>query len=140
MQWVVPRPECLQIQLNQLFVVSRKPLLGDDRLVDRVAKAPAPATAPPGLDDFVAAVCAAHGVAARDLARPSRARELSQARAITAWLARESGAVPLTRVAAGFGRHPSALCHVLRRLDRRTAQAAAFAEQLRRLYNSIIQA
>ncbi len=115
-------------------------VLADDRFVERVTKAPPTPAAPPGLDDLVAAVCAAQGVAAGDLARPSRARELSRARAITAWLARESGAVPLSRVAARFGRDPSALSHGLHRLDRRTAKDAAFAERLRRLYNSIIQA
>ena len=93
-----------------------------------------------GLDHLIEGVSALYDVKPAALAGPSRARHLSEARAVVAWLARESGAVPMTQAAARFGRDASALSHGLRRIDARRLADADFAGRLAALYNSIVQA
>ncbi len=116
-------------------------LLGDDdfiaRVLEQAGKRP---ENPPALDAIVEAVAGEYGVAAADLAGPSRARHLSQARGLACLLARETGAAPLSALAARFGRDPTSLSRVLGHLEARAAQEPDLARRIERLNNTIIQA
>jgi len=75
----------------------------------------------PPVDAIVAAVCEAWGVKPKDLSEPSRARDLSEARAAAALLARETGAASLTEMATRFRRELSSLSRVVQNLEARAA-------------------
>ena len=116
-------------------------LLGDDEFIERaLAEADERPALPPSLDAIVAAVADACGVAEAEMAGPSRARHLSQARGLAGLIARETGAAPLSALAARFGRDPTSLSRVLGHLEARAAQEPDLAKRIARLNNTIIQA
>lgn len=94
---------------------------------------------PPTTAAIVRAVCEAYGVAEGELAGPSRARRLSEARAVAALVARETGAATLAGMADRFARSPSSLSHVLGNLEARAATDQDLAGQIRHLRNTIMQ-
>jgi REP element-mobilizing transposase RayT len=113
-------------------------LADDDYLQGLAPPAEYPAVRP-DLEQLVAGVAALYGVRPAALAGPSRARHLAEARAIVAWLARESGVATMAEAAVRFGRDASALSHALRRIDRRRLDDVDFAEHLAELYRATIQ-
>ncbi len=116
-------------------------LLGDDDFIARaLAQAGERPQEPPSLDAIVAAVARECGVAEAALAGPSRARHLSQARGLACRLARETGAAPLSALAARFGRDPTSLSRVLDNLEERAERDPELARTIVRLNNTIIQA
>ena len=116
-------------------------VLGDDEFVERaLAAAGERPDNPPSLEAIVAAVAAEYGLAAADLADPSRARRLSQARGLAALLARETGAAPLSALAARFGRDPTSLARVLAHLEATARSDPEIRDRIERLNNTIIQA
>lgn len=117
-------------------------LLGDDAFIERALTEAGewPASPPPALDAIVAAVAGEYGVAEAEMAGPSRARHLSQARGLACLLARETGAAPLSALAARFGRDPTSLSRVLGHLEACAAQEPDLARRIERLNNTIIQA
>ena len=89
-------------------------LLGGDAFIERaLAEAGERPETPPSLDAIVAAAAGEYGVAAADLAGPSRARQLSAARGLACLLARDTGAAPLSALATRFGRDATSLSRVL---------------------------
>ena len=116
-------------------------LLGDEAFVARaLAAAGERPETPPALDAVVAAVAADCGVAETDMAGPSRARHLSRARGLACLLARDTGAAPLSALAARFGRDPTSLARVRDRLEDRAARDPDLAARIERLNNTIVQA
>ena len=94
---------------------------------------------PPTPAAVTRAVCEAYGMTRKELAGPSRSRRLSEARAVAALLARDTGAATLAAMAARFKRSPSSLSRVLRNLEARAATDRKLAGQIRRLRNTIMQ-
>jgi putative transposase len=87
-----------------------------DRVLQRVGE---PAVVPRGLTVERIARRVAHeeGIDSRRLGSPSRNREASRARLMTAWLAREVGRIPVAQSARFFGRAASTMINGLNRLD-----------------------
>jgi REP element-mobilizing transposase RayT len=115
-------------------------VLGDDDFAKRVLARAERRNKPPELATVVSRVSAAYGLRAAELAERSRARRPAEARHVIAYLARASGAAPLSRLAALWGRDLSTLSHGLRRVAARSAQEPAFAKHLEELNNTISQA
>ena len=116
-------------------------LLGDESFIERaLAEAGERPETPPPLDAIIAIAAGEYGVAAADLAGPSRARHLSAARGLACLLARETGAAPLSALAARFGRDPSSLSRVRGHLEASAKRDPALAERIERLNNTIIHA
>ncbi len=93
---------------------------GDERFADRVLQAVGePAVVPRGLtvESIARRVADEKGVDFRRLVSPSREREASRARFLTAWLAREVGRIPVAQSARFFGRQASTMVNGLNRLD-----------------------
>ena len=116
-------------------------LLGDGDFIERaLAAAGAMPDKPPSLDAIMRAVAAECGVGMGEMAGPSRARHLSRARGLVCRLARDTGAAPLSALAARFDRDPTSLSRVLDYLDRQAKQDPDLAKRIERLNNAIIQA
>ena len=116
-------------------------LLGDDAFIERaMVEAGERPENPPTLDAIIAIAAGEYGVAAAELAGPSRARHLSAARGLACLLARETGAAPLSALATRFGRDPSSLSRVLGHLEASAKRDPALAERIERLNNTTIHA
>jgi len=116
-------------------------LLGDDAFVERaLEEAGESPDSPPAPDAIIAAVAAAYGVDASALANPSRARFLSEARGLAGLIARDTGAAPLSALAARFGRDLSSYSRAVRRVAEKTAADEPLQARMRAVNNAIIQA
>lgn len=116
-------------------------LLGDDEFVETaLAEAGERPDIPPSLDAVIAAVAGEFGVAAAELAGPSRARYLSKARGLAALVARDTGAASLAQVARHFGRDQSNISRAVRRCEEQAARDRAFTASLQDLKNAITHA
>jgi REP element-mobilizing transposase RayT len=99
-------------------------LLGDDDFIERAlaeAEAEAKSARRPSPDAIIEAVAAACGVTAAALRDRSRARHLAQARGLAGLIARETGAAPLSAMAARFGRDQSSYSRAVARVAERLA-------------------
>ena len=112
-----------------------------------------------GSDDFAASVLAAKDVSPRDVAlehvetavfhvydidrvalqSPSQQRHLSEARAVLAWLARETGAGSLEQVSTKVNRDPGSLSSAVRRLSERAKSDAALSTKLESLMKKALE-
>ena len=116
-------------------------LLGEDGFAEQVL---APAAGRPGAapapEAIVGRVCAAYGLQASELAGPSRARRLAEARGVIGHLASGIGAAGLSELAARFRRDPSNLSRAASRVERRLAEDPDFAKRIETLNNAITHA
>lgn len=111
-------------------------VLGDDDFLARIQEQDRevpPAAPPPPLDAIVGRVAEHYRIPVAELAGPSRARAASEARGVVAHIARNSGAAGLSEVARRFGRDPTTMSRVLRRVEDRLADDARLAQSLRDL-------
>ena len=116
-------------------------LLGDDGFVERaLAEAGESPDSPPPLDAIVAAVADAYDVEAAALAGPGRARRLSQARGLAGLIARETGAAPLSALAARFGRDLSSYSRAVRRVAETLAADGSLRDRMQAVHNAVMQA
>lgn len=106
-------------------------LLGGDTFIERamaVAEAGEMPVEPPSVNAVIGAVAAAYGLTAADLAGPSRARYPARARGLVGLIARETGAAPLSALAAHFGRDQSSYSRAVSRVE----ESLATDEDLRK--------
>lgn len=116
-------------------------LLGDDSFIERVlAGSGERPGSPPSLDAIVTAVVGECGVAAADLATPSRGRRLSATRGLIGLIARETGAASLTEVARRFARDQSNISRAVRAAEEEAAGDRALEARLQALKNALTHA
>jgi putative transposase len=105
-------------------------ILGSD---DFTATALAEEYVPPrdlSLEHIEATVFNVYGIDQAALQSPSQQRHLSEARAVLAWLARETGAGNLEQVSRRVNRDPGSLSSAVRRLSERAKSDAALSAKL----------
>ena len=88
------------------------------------------------IDGILSAVCEVFGLHLNDLASPSRKRNLSEARAVAAWLVSEEPHLHVVRLAEWLHRHVSTLFHIARVMKERLKydeQLVERVEAVRRL-------
>ncbi len=105
-------------------------VLASPRFRRHLERHAAPPARGPDLDQVVAHVCAAYGLSAAELGETRRWRRPAEARAMVAWLARDSGAATLINVARHFDRSLATISLGLRRLEQQPDRVAR-AQQLR---------
>ena len=82
------------------------------------------------IDGILTAVCEVYGLHLNDLASPSRRRDLSEARAVAAWLVSEEPHLHVVRLSEWLHRDVSTLFHVARRMKERLEYDEQLAERL----------
>ena len=116
-------------------------LLGDDAFIERaMEQAGERPDSPPSLDAIIEVAAGEFGVAAADLADPSRARLLSSARGLAGLIARDTGAASLTEIARHFGRDQSNISRAVRRAEQQATRDNAFEARLREIKNALTHA
>jgi REP element-mobilizing transposase RayT len=116
-------------------------VLGDDEFVERaLAAAGERPDNPPSLAAIVAVVAREYGMEAAELAGPSRARLMSEARGLAGLIARDLGAASLTQVARQFRRDQSNIGRAVRRVEERAAGETGVEASLRKLKNALTHA
>lgn len=104
-------------------------MLGDEDFMAQVIETEPLSILPP-LDAIIDCVCDEYETSVAELAQPSRARRLSEARGVIGWLATRTGAATLTEVSKRFHRDVGTMSHVLRRVDLRSRCEPALATTL----------
>ena len=115
-------------------------VLADDRFLERVLGKAAGSAAPPPLDAIIETVCRRYGVTPEALASRSRLRRLSKARALTGWLAVQTRAASLTRVAQMLQRDVATMSRMVGRIEEGYLVSELAAAELRELVKAITQA
>ncbi len=113
---------------------------GDETFADRVLQAAGePPVVPKGVTvDRVARLVGREGkVSIAAMSNPGQQREVSLARLMTAWLAREIGKIPVARVAKYFGRDTSTMVRGLARLESRMASDPTLRRRAMRLLHRL---
>jgi REP element-mobilizing transposase RayT len=109
-------------------------VLGDDRFLEQIADATVRSrSVRPTLEPVVAVVCRNYHVDEGGLAGASQQRRLTEARAMIAWLARETQAASLTEVGKRCHRDVGTMSSALRRLEQRARDDVGIRERWTRL-------
>jgi len=115
-----------------------KRVLGDDRFLEQISGVVVDAPGSrPTLDDIVAVVCQNYGLEKADLIHPSQTRQLAEARAMVAWLAKAFENATLTEVGLCFHRDVGTMSSGLRRLVQRAARASELKEGMEKLQGEL---
>jgi putative transposase len=112
-------------------------ILGSDDFVTAVLAAKVGVARDVTLDHVVAAVFHVYDLDRTALQSPSQQRHLSEARAVLAWLARETGAGSLEQVSTQVNRDPGSLSSAVRRLLERAKSDTELAAKLDNLMERI---
>jgi putative transposase len=113
---------------------SDKRVLGDDRFLEQISGIAVDSpVSRPTLDVIVALVCQKYGVEKADLINPSQGRQLAEARAMVAWLAKTFESATLTEVGRCFHRDVGTMSSALRRLVQRAAGVSELKERMEEL-------
>jgi len=116
-------------------------VLADDHFMETIFKQEVGRKAPPpSLTRIIRYVCRCYHTSESALAAPSRTRDLSQARALIAWLARQSGAATLGEVAIRFNRDIATLSRQVGRLEREFRSSPGYAAGMNQHIKAITQA
>ena len=115
-------------------------VLADDQFLERVLGKAVGSAAPPTLDAIIETVCRRYGVTPEALASRSRLRRLSKARALTGWLAVQTRAASLTRVAQMLQRDVATMSRMVGRIEEGYLVSELAAAELRELVKAITQA
>lgn len=75
-------------------------------------------------------VCVVYGISEAELKSPSQSRNLSEARAVLGWLARESGCITLSEAGRYVKRDVGSISSAVRRLSDRMREVPALAERV----------
>ena len=113
---------------------SDKRVLGDDRFLEQISGFSVDALiARPSLDDIITVVCQNYRLDYADLKTTSQKRQLAEARAMVAWLAKTFKGATLTEVGLYFHRDVGTMSSTLRRLVQRSAAVSEFKERMAKL-------
>ena len=115
-------------------------VLADDQFLERVLGKAVGSAAPPTRDAIIETVCRRYGVTPEALASRSRLRRLSKARALTGWLAVQTRAASLTRVAQMLQRDVATMSRMVGRIEEGYLVSELAAAELRELVKAITQA
>ncbi len=112
-------------------------LLGDDSFMEKCLAGSG--GVPPGLTarEITDQVCRAYNLDPAALQTKSQQRNVSEARAVAGWLARESGCVTLSEVARLVNRDVGSISSAVRRLSARVQEEPELARRLRVLKDTI---
>jgi REP element-mobilizing transposase RayT len=109
-------------------------VLGDDRFLEQIAgSAVDPPKSKHTLNEIVALVCRHYGIEKAALINPSQRRQLAEARAMVAWLAKSFESATLTQVGLCFNRDGGTMSSALRRLVQRTARDPELMEEMEKM-------
>ena len=115
-------------------------IVGEEDFVKGILKSKPTRHRTPSIKELTAYVCRSYRMNEKTLFATGRARQPAEARALIAWLARNTQAASLTALAATFGRDITTLSHALSRIEERSQKSAAFAKALNRHRYAISQA
>ena len=115
-------------------------IVGEEDFVRTILKPKPHRRQPPELGQVVTYVCRRYRLTEKELLAAGRARRPAEARTLVAWLAIQTKAASLTRLAQTFGRDISTLSHALSRIEQRSRKSATFSKTLRRHLYAISQA
>lgn len=105
-------------------------IIGNDGFAERAISATGESTQRISLDRVVVKVLADYGIDQATLRGPSQQRNLAEARAMVAWLARETGAGNLAQVGKIVSRDAGSLSSAVRRLAERARRDVKLAVRL----------
>ncbi|MGE4578160.1 MAG: helix-turn-helix domain-containing protein [Desulfuromonadales bacterium] len=113
-------------------------ILGDDSFVEEVlADCKEKPTAPPPLEAVVEVVCALYDLSSQDLSSRRRTRSVSEARALAAYVVRETKGLGLEALARALKHDSSTLSQAARRLESRLAHDGCLIEKLMEIQKKI---
>lgn len=115
-------------------------ILADDRFIEKVLGARPVVPKKVNLDCIVKVVSQDYAIKETQLRALGRGRRASEARSLIAWLAQQTGAATLERVAARFGRDATTLSRLAGRIEARRRTSRSFAAQIGRYNNALMQA
>lgn len=115
-------------------------VLGDDRFTERVTgKARVNEMPSMSLRQFTRRYCKVCLVKQAELVGPSRARTLSEQRAMLAWLAVEHGLANLVQLGSYLHRDATTLSRAVQKIDTKRKTNRRVARRLRKIINAIMQ-
>ncbi len=115
-------------------------VVGETAFVNQVTRPAKPVSRPPALSTLIGYVCRLQGITPAELRTPGRGRQAAQASTLIAWLAVQSRAATLEKIARRFNRSPSTLSHLVTRLERLSNNSPNTKEALRKHLYTVIQA
>jgi putative transposase len=109
-------------------------VLGDDRFLEQIAgSAGESPKSKPSLKEIVALVCQHYAIEKAALVNPSQRRQLAEARAMVAWLAKRFESATLTQVGCCFNRDVGTMSSALRRLVQRAERVSELKREMEKL-------
>ena len=117
-----------------------KRVIGEDDFVKAATKRPESAENPPTLQAIIDYVSRLQALDSSSLAAPGRSRQAAQARTLIAWLAVQTRAATLEKVAHRFNRSASTMSHLVTRLDKRSLSSPDTRQALQEHLYTVIQA
>lgn len=106
-------------------------ILGDDSFADEALRTAEQKPTPKvTIDALLVKVCRHFDLSEKDLSATGKTRPASEARALAAYLVRESGHLSLTTLAERLKREVSALSQAARRLEKQIREEPLLAEQV----------
>lgn len=115
-------------------------VLANDRFLETVLRERPVQTQVPDIRNIVRYVCQRYEIPETALTGPSRARRLSEARALIGWFAAQTRAATLAEVAERFSRDATTLSRRVSQLDCELRSSKTYTRDLARHINAIMQA
>jgi len=112
--------------------------LGEDRFIEEaLARAEEPINGHPSIESIVAAVCSVYQISKSEISSRTRARKISEARALTALLVREAEGVTLVELGKCLNRDLSSLSQAARRVEQRLRKSSCLQGRIKTAKNNI---